>query len=268
VTDAVCVGDNTIDRYVAPVARELVGGSCVNVAVHLASRGVSSAYVGPVGDDAAGRAIVAELAAHDVDVSRVAVADGAETAVTEIELLPDGDRRFLRETYGIFDGYEPDDVAWQLVTAARHVHTSRLERVLERLVRDRPDAAYTVSCDFSVWDPPADLRGVDVAFRSAHGADEPKLAEVAEETRARGARIVVVTAGAAGSLAASAAGIGRQPALPVDVVDTTGAGDAFIAAFLERWLDDSPIDDCLAAGARAGADACTSVGAFPQRRAA
>lgn len=263
MTYVVCVGDSTIDRYVEPLGADLVGGSCVNVAVALSSAGVRSAYVGPVGADAAGEAIVAELEAHGVDVSRVTVMSGEETAVTEIELLADGDRRFLSETYGIFDGYEPDPATWQFVTSARYVHTSRLPRVLDRLLAG---SGPTVSCDFSVWEPPRQLDGVDVAFRSAHGADDAALVALAEETRSRGADVAVVTAGAGGSAAATADGTFRQPAVPAGVVDTTGAGDAFIAAFLERRLARSPIPHCLAAGARAGAAACASLGAFPQQR--
>jgi fructoselysine 6-kinase len=67
-------------------------------------------------------------------------------------------------------------------------------------------------------------------------------------------------------VAADASGaVVTAPAVPVaDVVDTCGAGDAFIAAFLVSRLAGASLAACLRAGAEAGARACTFVGAFPQ----
>ena len=81
--------------------------------------------------------------------------------------------------------------------------------------------------------------------------------------------MAVVTLGVGGSVAMTAGQSIRQDAFGVaSVVDTCGAGDAFIAAYLERWLAAATIDDCLVAGAKAGARACQTLGAFPQRSAA
>lgn len=261
-----CFGDNTIDRYVDPVGADFVGGSCVNVAVGLAGQKIDTAYVGPVGDDAAGSAIVAELRAHGVDVSRVGIVAGGGTAVTEIELLPDGDRRFISESYELIDDYQPDADTWSFVVAARHVHTSRFPHLLDRL-RCAPSRSFRLSCDFSTWEPPTDLSGVDLAFLSIDPAEgEQRARALATETRERGAGEAVVTLGEHGSLAASGDEIVFQPALPAVVVDTCGAGDAFIAAYIARWLAGARVGERLAAGAQAGARACAALGAFPQLR--
>src|SRR5581483_5235000 len=111
VKRAVCIGDNTIDRYLAPVGRDLVG-SCVNVAVGLRHSGLAASYVGPFGDDPAGAQVLAEIAAQGVDISHVAVVPGCATALTEIVLLPRGERRFMSELYDIFDSYQPSAGAW------------------------------------------------------------------------------------------------------------------------------------------------------------
>ena len=57
------------------------------------------------------------------------------------------------------------------------------------------------------------------------------------------------------------------PAAPVpSVIDTCGAGDAFIAAFVAARLAGKPLEESLADGAEAGAEACSMLGAFPQDR--
>jgi fructoselysine 6-kinase len=258
-----------VDRYLDPVGRDFVGGSCANVAVGLAAAGIPVAYVGAVGQDHAGSQIVAELVAHNVDVSKVAALSGVATAVTEIELLPNGDRRFVSEAYEIFSRYEPDASAWSTVMSATHVHTSRLPHVLERLREAAGAGVFHLSVDFSTWSPRADIAGVDLAFLSVEAATPMEEAvELGVLARERGAGSTVVTLGEAGSVALTPEGTVTCPAIPVEVVDTCGAGDAFIAGYLERWSEDVPTDECLAAGARRGAEACRTLGAFPQLLAA
>ena len=57
-----CVGDNCVDRYLAPISRRFAAGNAVNVAVGLFRAGFAVDYFGAVGDDAAGEQIVAALA--------------------------------------------------------------------------------------------------------------------------------------------------------------------------------------------------------------
>jgi fructoselysine 6-kinase len=270
VTGSVCFGDNTIDRYLEPIGVDLIGGSCLNVAVGLAQRGVAAAYVGPVGDDEAGAQVLAELAAQGVDRGQVTVVPDSATAVTEILSLPDGDRKFVSESYEIFEAYEPAAAAWASVIASAHVHTSCLPHLFDRLRDAAAGRGSRVSCDFSTSEPPADLEGVDLVFRSAgETTDVEDGLRLGAEALERGARLAVVTLGVGGSVAMTAGRSLRQDAFVVaSVVDTCGAGDAFIAAYLERWLAGASIDDCLVAGAKAGAHACQTLGAFPQRSAA
>ncbi|WP_327174516.1 PfkB family carbohydrate kinase [Streptomyces sp. NBC_01335] len=71
---------------------------------------------------------------------------------------------------------------------------------------------------------------------------------------------VVIKQGAAGAVASANGRRAVQASLPVPVVDTTGAGDCFDVGFVHRWLDGSPLDDCLAAGVACGAAAVTGPG--------
>jgi sugar/nucleoside kinase (ribokinase family) len=85
-----------------------------------------------------------------------------------------------------------------------------------------------------------------------------------EALRREGAEIAVVALGAAGSLVTDGQQVVRTGIRPVDVVDTTGAGDTFIAGFVSRRLDCGSLQQCLEAGRDAAADACTYFGGFPQ----
>ncbi len=99
-----------------------------------------------------------------------------------------------------------------------------------------------------------------MAFASAAVAGDAAAVALARDLRARGAELAVVTLGPAGSLAQSADGTWRQPAIPVEVVDSLGAGDAFIAGVIAALLAGEDVASALRAGAHAGAEACTRVG--------
>jgi len=55
-----------------------------------------------------------------------------------------------------------------------------------------------------------------------------------------------------------------QPAIPVKVLDTLGAGDRYIGVFIAQWLQKKPIDECMKAAAYQAAQTCTHYGAWLQ----
>jgi fructoselysine 6-kinase len=259
------VGDNCLDIYLPPVDRVLVGGSSLNVAVGLSRRDLPAAYVGAVGADSGGQAVLAELASKRVDASHVHVVEGEATAVTEIALEEGGERHFLRERYAIHENYAPSADDWAFIAEARLIHASRLPRHLEQLLSLGARGA-RVSYDFSTDPLPATLVGLELAFvprdQIPPGLDP---AESAREFVERGCTCAIVTLGAEGSLAATASESAAVSAVPIDsVIDTCGAGDAFIASFIAANVTGKPLTTCLKAGAAAGAEACSIVGAFPQ----
>jgi fructoselysine 6-kinase len=242
-----------------------VGGSTLNVAVGLARWRVPSAYVGAVGADPGGQAVLSALAAHGVDRNRVRVDARHPTAVTEIALEEGGERRFERESYAIHEIYAPSDDDWDFVARARFIHASRLAQHLDRLRSLGRNGART-SYDFSAAALPAGLDGLELVFvphdRLRPGADPT---ESAVELVERGCACAVITLGAEGSVAATATESAVVAARPLDaIVDTCGAGDAFIAAFIAARLAGKPLEARLEAGAQAGAEACSILGAFPQ----
>jgi fructoselysine 6-kinase len=252
-----CVGDNCVDVYVDAGGVERVGGNALNVALELARTGHAAAYLGAVGTDARGRVVLEGARAGGVDVSRVVVADGA-TGVTVVGHDENGERHFVSEEYGVSAEYRVPSADEALLGRSRWVHASR-QADMARWSPAVRAAGTRVSCDLNDGGD-ALACPVDVAFASAADADDAAATALARDLRERGAEIAVVTLGPGGSLAHSAAGAWRQPAIPVDVVDSLGAGDAFIAGVIAALLAGDDVPSALRAGAQAGADACTRVG--------
>jgi fructoselysine 6-kinase len=257
------VGDNCIDRFVAPIDEWLVGGNAVNVAVQLALLGRSVEYFGAVGDDEAGRAVGAALAANGVGIAHLRVLPGLPTAYTDVEVTEDGDRSFVFEEFGACATYRPGPPEIAALRGMRHVHIGWLNDG-GALKRALAGTGVSLSQDLSVNNSPDNLSaaGLDIAFRSA----EPHDAEaVAGALLAEGARLAVVTMGAAGGLATDGKVSLSVSAAPITAEDTTGAGDAFIAGFLDAYVARAGLEECLRRGAERGALACLYRGGFPQQ---
>jgi fructoselysine 6-kinase len=166
--------------------------------------------------------------------------------------------------------YFPSDAALDLLGGARWVHIGMLPRADElraRLagLRGRTGAARrgpVVSQDCAVASGFTDL---DVAFGSVgEGGDARDWARAA---LADGARTAVVTRGAAGAIASDGTRWFEQAAIPTDVVDTTGAGDAFIAGFISARVEAVALPAALERGARWAAAVCGHRGGWPLARA-
>jgi sugar/nucleoside kinase (ribokinase family) len=236
--------------------------------------------VSRVGDDAAGRGLLAQLRAAGVDSSQVEVA-AAETTDISVAFTGPTDRGFLSHRGA------GDQLAPQLLDAARlarpcHVHLCIGDAgdgaAWRGLLRRARAAGATVSVDLgwqAAWDRglPGWLSEADVLFPNEQEA--LRLAHTRSLARAcavlgrRGA-IVVVTRGARGVIGYHRGACIDLPALPVrQVADPTGAGDMFAAGFLWAHLTGRPLRACLLAGSLCGARCVEQLGglATPPTRA-
>ena len=103
---------------------------------------------------------------------------------------------------------------------------------------------------------------MDVAFGSA---GEGTTAED-EMTRLldMGHKLVVVTRGAKGAIASSGSQTWAAPGEKIEALDTTGAGDTFIAYFLANWKISGDVETALREAVRAATETCLYFGGFPQ----
>ncbi len=252
------MGDNCIDRFQPPVGLSVVGGNAVNVAVQLCRLGNPCAYFGAVAPDEDGRRTVAALQKQGVPIGHVRHLTGV-TAYTNITVDAFGDRIIGFEEFGVCRLYQPTEAEMTLLCSMRHVHFGWISESDALITRLRT-AGVSVSKDTSV-NPGA--VGLSVAFASDQGGVDRALA-LAQSLLTEGADIAVITMGAGGSLATDGRIIAQTGVTPVTVVDTTGAGDTFIAAFMARRLSGGSLQQCLEAGRDKAAETCTYLGGFPQ----
>ncbi|EUB98923.1 PfkB domain protein [Rhizobium sp. CF080] len=252
------VGDNCIDRFMPPVGLSAIGGNAVNVAVHLRKHGLKTAYFGAVGPDADGNRMLDCFGENGLVVDHIQMRDGV-TAYTEIEFDQGGDRIFAFEEFGVCRGYRPTEEEVQILFRMRHVHIGWFDDggVLRRRLHA---AGVSVSQDITV-NPGAE--GLAIAFASA-GSEPGAAIELARQLITEGAALAVVTRGAQGSLVTDGNVVAETGIRPVEVSDTTGAGDTFIAGFIAAHLKGKPHQECLEAGRDAAAVTCTHFGGFPQ----
>ncbi|MET7452439.1 ribokinase [Streptomyces sp. NPDC005574] len=252
------------------------GGKGANQAVAAARLGARTALLARVGADAHGELLLDSQRTAGVDTSGVLVG-GAPTGVALITVDPSGDNSIVVSP-GANGRLTPGDVraAAPLLRASRVV-SAQLEIPLETVVETvrNLDAGSRFVLNPSPPRPLPDelLAACDPLIVNEHeakvilgeagdGADAGGRPEDwARALLARGPRSVVVTLGAQGALVASAEGVTRVPAVRVDAVDTTGAGDAFTAALAWRLGAGASLAQAAAYASRVGAAAVTREGA-------
>jgi sugar/nucleoside kinase (ribokinase family) len=273
--------------------RVMGGGAAANTAAWLAHDGHPTVFAGRIGDDLLGRAGRAELERGGVECCLV-VDPRRPTGTCVVLVMPDGERTMIPDP-GANQALVPADLPDPLFSPGSHLHlsgyllmvdTSRMAG-LSALDRARP-RGMTTSVDVASVGPLADtgaarflswVSGVDVLL--ANGAEAALLAGLPAPSEGLGlgdavaqaaaaARIlrgtastVVVKIGPHGAVAVDADGEEHVPAEPVDVVDTTGAGDAFAAGFLPAWCEGAGLHAALLRGNRAAARVVARVGARP-----
>ncbi len=254
----------------------VIGSSSAIFACGSARLGLRTAFVGVVGDDPMGRFMLDAMRARGVDVAGCRVEHGVPTGATVI--LTSGADRAILTAPGTVPLLRDEDVSDVLMARARHLHVGSvflLDALRPRLAA-RLAAAHRAGLTTSVdpnWDPREAwdgglrdaLRETDVFLPNAaeaariSGLDDPEAA--ARALVAMGPRMVAIKCGRDGALAVEADGtVTRVHALPVDAVDTTGAGDSFDAGFLAGFLAGRGMRDCLALGVAAGSLSARGVG--------
>jgi sugar/nucleoside kinase (ribokinase family) len=264
-----------VERWVDGVDL-VIGSSSVIFACGAARLGLRIAMAGIVGDDPVGMFMLASMAERGLDTSAIRVDPRVPTGASVI--LASATDRAILTSPGTTPLLRVADVPPSLVRRARHVHAGSVFLLdaarpeLPDLFRAARAGGATTSFDTN-WDPRdawdgglrALLAETDVFLPNA--AEATRIAGEADvEVAARalvglGARVVAVKLGPDGALAAAADGrIVRCPALDVEPIDTTGAGDAFDAGFLSGWLAGRPLEACLALGVACGSLSTRGVG--------
>lgn len=264
-----------------------LGGAPANVAVGLARLGVRAGFVGVIGDDELGRLLERRLSAEGVEVALRFTREAA-TGVSFVALDEHGDRSFFAPTARSADK-ELDERDVLRIPPATWLHcgsSAHLAPPSQAALRAAVRLGRRVSFDPNVrphlWD---DLRGVRALcadifphctlVKLSEDELEPCLGVRTPEAALdalREVELVCVTLGERGVLARRRGREALQvPAPRVEVVDTTGAGDGFLAGLLSKDPLDGDLEAALRFACAVGSRVCTRLGAvagLPRREEA
>ena len=295
----VCVGESFVDMLAEAEIDDVgkserflraAGGAVSNVAIGIARLGGSAAFIGAVGDDPFGRFLARTLIEEGVDVAGVRFVS-APTPLIFVARGPDGWRDFFPANWpGADTQLQPQDLDPASFRGARCVHFGGVTLAAEpgrsaclKAAAIGRESSALVSFDMNVrpriFPKGEDMRAVfAAACAAAHlvkcsHEDLSALGLAGDDPRALlggTTKAAVVTLGSTGCRWATAdGGEGLVSAPRIAAVDTTGAGDAFMAAFLWRIcrediveLSASAVDAAARIAVLAGAAACLSEGAI------
>jgi ribokinase len=256
----------------------LPGGKGANQALAAARTGAATTLVGRVGDDAFGPRYRAELGRRGVDVSAVLDTPGVATGQAFICVSADGENSIVvvpganaRLSESDVDMSLPPGDAVLLLQlelplpvvrhAAQRAAAHRGRVVLNASpVRPVPPELLRMADPLIVNRHEAGLIAALVAG-SGSAADGPDAATLADRLLALGVRSVVITLGRDGAYASTVDGSARVAAPPVEVVDTTGAGDVFAGTLAAHLSAGAPLLDAVQAAVHTATQCTTHPGA-------
>lgn len=254
------------------------GGKGSNQAIGIARLGVPSALLVKIGQDQLGQMAAPLYAEEGVDASHLITSAERNTGVGLIVLNQAGEN-FIVLDMGANELLSPADVAAaeDLIAGSRVVMTVLeipVPTALAGMRLARKHGAISILNPAPAQSLPDELlEQVDVItpnqteLRLLNGlAPDAEIdrVQMAQALQARGVRNVVLTRGAQGAmLLAEDGSVHEVPGYTVDVVDTTGAGDAFNAALGAALAEGKPLLEAVQFAVAAGALACTKLGVVP-----
>lgn len=267
-----------------------VGGAPANVAIGLARQGVSVGFLGAIGLDAFGDFLEETLKAEGVDLRGLVRTADAQTGICFVTRKPDGDRSFIGYGAPSAEASVPaESFDTALASGARVLHIGSNLLINPpgadatwRAIAIARQAGRIISCDPNLrvhrWTSADLMRERTVPL--LRSADLVKLAREelsvlvgndSDESRhllgLHPNAVLFITDGPDGSRWFHQGRTGRSPSPIVTAVDTTGAGDAFVAGMLgilsrhPEPFSDSALQAAAEWGCQLGAEACTSLGA-------
>ncbi|MBQ8507109.1 MAG: carbohydrate kinase family protein [Clostridia bacterium] len=289
--DLLCVGLQVIDLLVTGAdasifEREttnvgniqlLLGGDALNQAVTASMLGARTALMGSVGNDHLGEVLLSQLGNYPISVFDRKI--DAKTGISVVLCRPDGERHFVLQTghnehfcYGHVDEEAVKSSAIVSIGSCMSLKGFDGEDTV-RLFDLAHSAGGRTALDFKInrseYDMPAILESIrradyvlpseaDVAKLTGEAGDPAKMAQ---GMRDLGAKNIVLKLGGRGCYL-SAEGIEKHiPACPANCIDTTGAGDSFVAAFLHGVAQGWDVESCARFANAAGSIAVEHPGA-------
>ena len=261
-----------------------IGGSESNVAIGLARLGTPSTWIGRVGDDSFGRRIIRELRAEGVCVRSTVDSDAPTGLMVKERRTPESIRVWHYRSGNAGSRLSPADIPEDDIANAALLHVTGITPALSPEAHDAVFTAVQIAHDANVpisfdvnhrtnlWhghDPaPVYRRLATMATIVFAGESEARLlvptattpADLARSIAAMGPRQVIIKLGAEGCCATIEDIELEEAAIPVNVVDSVGAGDAFVAGYLAELIAGADASTRLRTAVTTGAFACLTAG--------
>jgi sugar/nucleoside kinase (ribokinase family) len=242
-------------------------GAAGGTAITCAKLGARTVTVGCAGKDDLGDLLVTMLGRLGVETDHIARKDGVQTSASVLPIRPNGDRPALH-VIGANASWTRDDVPWEVIEQADTLHLGGPEFMHElapEIFAFCREHGVRTSADILADGWPELLDMIAPALEHVDwflpNDDQAMKLTGADDVEAAGRALIdrgvggcAITCGARGSVVVTAGGAERVPAFQIEVVDTTGCGDAYSAGFMRgQSLGRSPAES-----ARLGS-ACASL---------
>lgn len=301
----VCFGEMLIDFVPtsnglslaeAPAFKKAPGGAPANVAVGISRLGGSSAFIGKVGDDEFGYMLADILKENNVNSDGMRFDPGARTALAFVTLKKNGEREFMFYRNPSADMLlQEAELDIDLIQKAKIFHYGSISLITEpcksahiAAAKAAKDAGVLLSYDpnlrlplwpsaenaregiLSIWETADIIKISEEEINFLTNGEDPSDDTVVRKLYHPNLRLLLVTEGPEGCRYYTKEFSGRVKGLKVDAVDTTGAGDAFVAGLLSQLAandsllqEEGPLRDALRFANACGALTVMERGAIP-----
>ncbi|MED4228060.1 fructoselysine 6-kinase [Neobacillus cucumis] len=259
------IGDNVVDKYVH-IKTMYPGGNALNFSVFAKKLGMEAAFIGTFGDDKEAEHVEKVLKELKIDLSHCRHFSG-ENGCARVT-LEDGDRVFLGSNAGgvtrenpfvLTDGDIEYIKGFSLMHTGLYSHTGH---ILEQLSTLGVPLSFDFSDDFQQEEIEQYISYVDYAFFSCSHLSHEETEQLLESNHRKAGQILVATRGSDSAIAFDGAKYYYQEPEYVKAVDTMGAGDSFITAFLLHLLNEKDIASSIKESAAFAAKSCLVEGSF------
>ena len=242
------------------------GGEALNFAANACIfPDVRVSIIGAVGDDACGREVLRSIENKPVDISNIHIIKGGRTASNRIYLTEEGDRYFKENSWdgGVDDTFELSDSDKEAICSSDIVYMTCYCRSYGDVVSLKSCSDFKLAVDFDIRRDFDEIEKLlpDIDFFFISGSED--ILPVFEKWSEKYDCIFNVTLAEKGSVTYHKGRKHSCKAVPVsEVIDTTGCGDSYHAAFLCSYAAEGDIQKAMACGSASASETLSHIGGF------